>query len=131
MVVPVLLILLAVASLSAWSSWTARTRLLARLRTEWGSPLARPRDMDAVSDFFRWHDASDASLDDGTWNDLLLDDVFAHLARAQSSVGQQMLSRRLRSAPQSLVAFDALIARAGDDPDRREQAQAALARLHD
>jgi MutS-like protein len=131
MLVPVLLILLAVASLSAWSSWTARTRLLVRLRAEWACPRNRSRDMEAISDFFRSQDAAGRSLDDRTWNDLLLDDVFAHIDRTESSVGQQVLYQRLRSAPRSLGAFEALIARAVDDADRRERAQAALARLHD
>jgi hypothetical protein len=88
--------------------------------------------MGAVADFFRSHGTA-ASLDDRTWNDLMLDDVFAHLDRTESTVGQQMLYHRLRSAPEprSPVAFDALIARVADDPTRREQAQVALARLHD
>jgi hypothetical protein len=87
--------------------------------------------MDAVADFFRSHTTA-ASLDDRTWNDLLLDDVFAHLDRTESGVGQQMLYCRLRSAPEprSLDAFDALIARVADDAHGRERAQAALARLH-
>jgi hypothetical protein len=88
--------------------------------------------MGAVADFFRSHNTG-ASLDDRTWNDLMLDDVFTHLDRTESTVGQQMLYHRLRSAPRprSLDAFEALITRVADDPRRREQAQVALARLHD
>jgi hypothetical protein len=133
MILPALLILAAFAVYAVASSRRARQRLLARLRDEWGGPRRRKRDMDAISDFFRSHDVGPVSLDDRTWDDLLLDDVFAHLDRTESSVGQQMLYHRLRSAPapRAMEAFEALIARVTDDVDRREAAQIALARLHD
>ena len=129
-IVPVLLA--ASAVLSALLSWRARRRLLARLRGEWGHARSRARDMEAIADFFRLNapPVSD-SLDDRTWNDLLLDDVFAHLDRTESSVGQQVLYRRLRQAPvpKALDTFDALIARVSSDADRRERVQVVLARL--
>ena len=73
------------------------------------------------------------ALDDRTWADLNLDDVFALVDRTQSSVGQQLLYRRLRTAPQGdhLDAFEALVARMNGDAAAREAAQAALARLSD
>jgi hypothetical protein len=131
-VLPALLVfLLVAAALSAWSSWRGRTRLLTRLRAEWGHPRDRRRDMDAVADLFRSDTVARVSLDDRTWHDLLLDDVFAHLDRTESSIGQQVLYERLRSAPEprSLEAFDALVARVAGDAERRERAQAVLARL--
>ena len=89
--------------------------------------------MDAVADLFRARHASDVSLDDRTWDDLLMDDVFAHLDRTESGVGQQVLYCRLRSpsTPSSLHAFDALVTSAAIDAERRERAQMALARLGD
>ena len=134
MIAPVLAVLLgltAFITLSTWSSWRARVRRLARLRAEWGHAVSRSRDLEGVADLFRSHAAAGVSLDDRTWNDLLRDDVFAYLDRTESSIGRQMLYYRLRSAPspQSLGAFDALMARVADDPARRERAQAVLARL--
>ena len=87
-------------------------------------------DLENVADFFREH-PSDAAIDDRTWTDLLMDDVFAHLDRTESRVGQQMLYRRLRGAgpPQSLDAFEALVARFTDDMAFRAQTQSALVRL--
>jgi hypothetical protein len=73
MIVPLLLVLLAFAAWSAWSSWRAQISLLARLRSEWGDQRDRPRDRDAIPDFFRSHDATGSSLDDRTWDDLLLE----------------------------------------------------------
>lgn len=120
-------------TVSAWSSWRARARLLTRLRAEWGSPKERPRDMDAIAALFRSQSAFDRAIDDRTWNDLLLDDVFRLLDRVESSVGQQTLYCRLRSAssPDSLNAVEALVARFENDSQSREQAQMALARLND
>ncbi len=115
----------------AWMTWRARKRLLGRIRAEWTHGREVPRDMDAVSDLFRFRPAAGGSLDDRTWNDLLLNDVFALLDRTESSVGQQMLYCRLRSAPspKSLIAFDALIASVASDGSRRERAQVRLAGL--
>jgi len=117
----------------AWQSWRARTRLLQRIRAGWGHRRDRARDMDAVADLFRVRQPTSTSLDDRTWNDLLMDDVFAHLDRTESGVGQQMLYCRLRGtqAPSSLQAFEALAHGAGADDQRRERAQMVLARLGD
>jgi hypothetical protein len=131
MVLPVILIAVAIPVFLAWSSWQARRRLLERIRASWGRPRERKRDMDAITDFFNLRDELSTPLDDRTWNDLLMDDVFAHLDRAESTVGQQMLYSRLRSASESLEAFEALVGRVAADVQRREQAQVALARLHD
>jgi hypothetical protein len=123
---------LAFAAVSALASWRARTRLLARIRREWGSPRVLKRDMDAVGDFFRLH-AAGAPLDDRTWDDLLLDDVFGFVDRTESSIGQQILYHRLRlaSVPRNFPAFEALVLRASRDAAIRERAQMALARVRD
>src|ERR1700733_13888678 len=132
MIAPLLMALLTFAALSAWSSWRARTNLILRTRAGGAKPRHRKRDMDAIADFFRCHSA-EPSLDDRTWADLLLDDVFAFVDRTESSVGQQMLYYRLRRAvvPRALQAFDALTLRLGRDVPLRERAQVTLARLGD
>lgn len=121
------------AGLIAWSSWKSNSRRLARIRADWGRPRNRRRDLEAIADLFECHDAASESIDDRTWHDLLLDDVFAALDRTESSVGQQMLYRRLRSAPapRALSAFEALVTRAASGSRIREHAQLALARLSD
>ena len=124
MIAPLLMTVLTFAALSAWWSWRARTKLLARIRAEWGRSRSRKRNMDAIADLFRCHGA-ESSLDDRTWNDLLLDDVFAFLDRTESSVGQQILYSRLRLAqrPHTLPAFEALAIRLGRDADLRQRSQ--------
>jgi hypothetical protein len=128
----VILIGLVFASVSALASRRARTRLLARIRREWGGPRVLKRDMDAIADFYRSQPAV-PSLDDRTWSDLLMDDVFALVDRTESSIGQQLLYHRLRLAagPRNFPAFEALVQRAGRARDDRERAQIALARLRD
>jgi hypothetical protein len=117
--------------LSLWSSWDRRRRLLARLRRDWGRPRAEAADLEGISDFFRSHDTGPV-LDDRTWDDLLLDDVFARLDRTESRIGQQILYYRLRRAPAppSLDAFEALVERFSTDAALRERSQLALAHLH-
>jgi hypothetical protein len=132
--VPVAAVLVAAIflALSAWGTWDTRRKRLARIRTEWGRPRERRRDMEGVADFFLTHEAG-PSLDDRTWNDLGMDEVFAHLDRTESSVGQQMLYRRLRRAPDpiALDAFEALVQRAVGDAASRERAQLRLGELRD
>jgi hypothetical protein len=77
--------------------------------------------------------AAGRSLDERTWADLNLDDVFATVDRTQSTLGEHALYHRLRTAPVAdhLEAFDALVRRMTVDPAARERAQVALARLQD
>src|SRR5262245_42774151 len=101
-----LLVLLIVAVVSAVASWRNRRQLLLRIRSQWGRPRDRQRDIEAIADLFRSYEVDLAALDDRTWRDLLLDDVFAHLDRTESTVGQQVLYKRLRSAPVWLDEFE-------------------------
>jgi hypothetical protein len=127
---PAVALVAAFVAFSLWSSWDTRRKLRARLRSRWCLPRSENPDLENIADFFREH-PDDVALDDRTWADLLMDDVFTHLDRTESRVGQQMLYRRLRCAgePRSLAAFEALVARFSDDTDLREQTQSALARL--
>ena len=100
-----------------------RARHLARLRAEWGRPVVRTHRMDAIAASYRSRiaglDAADF-LDDRTWDDLNLDDVFAVLDRTESTLGQHALYYRLRTAPAAahLDAFEALVTRLAEDPRR-------------
>src|ERR1700676_1939288 len=110
--------------------------LLARIRTEWSKPRNRVRKMDAIRASHRSRQSasgSSASLDDRTWDDLNLDDVFAALDRTESTLGQHALYHRLRTAPiaDHLDAFDALVTRMSADVQARERPQMALARFQD
>ena len=113
-----------------------RRQLLENLRTQWGTPHRRPRNMGAIAEYHAARIASDrdspaTSIDTRTWEDLDLDAVFAALDHTQSSIGQQVLYHRLRTAPAAphLEAFDALATLFQKEVATREAAQSALARL--
>lgn len=113
-----------------------RAATLARVRGGWGHPVDRARRMDAVAAAHRSRVSnlgSPGSLDDRTWQDLDLDDVFVALDRTGSTLGQHALYHRLRTAPvaDSLEEFERLVCRLGGDAAVRERAQMALAPLQD
>jgi len=134
---PALWALVALGVLALVSIVSNRRRQAIRLtamRERWGHPTNRPRDMGSIS---RFHLATIDSIapagtiDERTWTDLNMDDVFARLDRTESVVGQQVLYARLRAAPvgRHLGAFEALTTRMQEDFAAREIAQIALARL--
>jgi len=127
---PAISLIAAFVVFSLWSSWDSRRKLLVRLRGRWGVPRSESSDLENIADFFHSR-STDGTLDDRTWTDLLMDDVFAHLDRTESSVGQQMLYSRLRCARpvESIAAFEALVTRFSDDASIRERAQLSLTRL--
>jgi hypothetical protein len=101
----------------------------------WGSPIERTRRIDAMSTSHvsRIAVLGGGSLNERTWVDLNLDDVFGAIDRTQSTLGQHALYHRLRTAPLAahLGAFEALVHRMTIDVATRERAQMAFARLQD
>jgi hypothetical protein len=115
---------------------SVRSRTLARLRAEWGTPRSPVRNVAAVASVWQSRAAvagSRSYLDDRTWSDLNLDEVFESVARTESTLGQEALYNRLRSEPTAdpLDAFEALVTRMTTDAAARERAQLALSRLQD
>jgi hypothetical protein len=92
--------------------------------------------IDAIADAHRSRVAASGateSMDDRTWADLNMDAVFETLDRTASTLGQQALYHRLRSAPTAdhLDTFEALVGRMTADAPARERARRALGRLRD
>jgi len=73
------------------------------------------------------------ALDDRTWDDLGLDDVFQRIDHTESTLGRHALYHRLRMthSTESLHAFESLVTRLSTDASSRERAQLALGRLRD
>ena len=133
---PLVALAVIIAALCAAALAAGRARTLARLRAEWGLPPSyREHRLDAIADSHRSRAAGEggAALDDRTWTDLHLDDIFAALDRTMSTLGQHALYHRLRSVPSGrhLEAFEALVTRMSEDAPARERAQLALGRLTD
>src|SRR5690348_11300526 len=76
-------------------------RKVPRARAAWPAWPDDERDLALISRYVRARaGASPGSLvDDRTWADLNMDDVFRVLDRAESRVGQAVLYARLRTAP--------------------------------
>ena len=113
----------------------SRAQAVARLREEWGQQSGREHRMDAIFDSHRSRATTEgaAVLDERTWSDLNLDEVFAACDRTMSTLGQHALYHRLRGVPSGrhLEAFEALVTRMAEDAPARERAQLALGRLRD
>jgi len=126
---------LVVAAVAIRALRAGRARTLERLRADWGQPVARTRRIDAIDASHRSRAAATGavSMDDRTWTDLDMDDVFAALDRTAGTLGQHALYHRLKTTPTDgqLDAFEALVERMSSDAGARERAQIALDRLQD
>jgi len=108
--------------------------LLARIREDWGKPSQRPTDVAMLANHHRSRLSTEGDrvpLTDRTWDDLGMDAVFQVLDRTEGTFGQQALYHRLRTirTAEDLAAFEALVERVTTNPDERQRAQLALARL--
>ncbi|MEO7192002.1 MAG: hypothetical protein ABI051_13195 [Vicinamibacterales bacterium] len=109
---------------------------LSKLRERWSLLRERDHDMHAIGRYHRapgTRTASSATMDDRTWADLNMDDVFAVLDRTESVVGQQVLYARLRDSPNGrhTQTFEALVTHLHDNIHTREAVQLALMPLTD
>ena len=119
--------------IAAFASAAERDRRrLAELRANWGKEISRPRNMDAVSLYHTSAAAGLTTVDDRTWQDLGMDDLFAKIDRTAGTPGQQMLYHQMRT----YQADDRILAERArqqavfkDDPVLREKCQALLSRL--
>lgn len=114
-----------------------RSASLTRLQASWGKAAQRAHDFEALRKAHASRrEASldqEGVLDDRTWADLNLDDVFASINHTTSTIGQQALYHRLRTAPVApdLQSFESLVHRLGLDASMRDRARMALAPLQD
>lgn len=112
-----------------------RRLLLDRFRSMWARPITRPRNLKAAAESHAsriTHTPDARSMDDRTWADLNLDEVFVSLDRTTSTLGQHALYHRIRTTTTGdLPAFEALMERFRTDAPTRERAQIALDRLRD
>lgn len=135
---PVLWVVLALLAPFALAFRTARRDSLRRMRAEWGRPIDKQRRFDRIAQYqqSRLHLSDqhrDTRIDDATWRDLDLNEVFSLIDRTESTLGQQVLYDRLRSErPLSqAIHFDAIATAFGAEPDVREPVQVAVAPLQD
>jgi hypothetical protein len=95
---------------------------------------ARERPMDAIASYWRDSAPTESGVDDRTWTDLDLDEVFATLDRTGSAAGQQLLYARLRNDrfdAAALARFDRAASRFERDEELRALVRGAVRRLDD
>jgi hypothetical protein len=69
---------------------------LHELRQKWAKPIERPRPLDAIELFHREIAKAGDRVDDHTWEDLGLTEVFAAMDRSAGMPGRQVLYHQLR-----------------------------------
>jgi hypothetical protein len=70
---------------------------LAALRAAWGKPVARERDMMLIATLHDLKEGAGPTVDELTWRDLALDDVFAAVDRTMGMPGRQWLYHQMRT----------------------------------
>ena len=136
--VVVVIILLVVAGAIVFSLiWRRRQKaqLLRDLRLYWGLPRtpSDEKEFEKIGLYYRLkpRDSADG-VDDKTWSDLNLDQVFEFIDRTSSRVGQQYLYDLLRTPKfeeEPLLKLERLVNRFKDDK-LREEVQVELQRLN-
>ena len=81
----------------------ASKRIIDKLKKGWGTKPSRQYSMDEYEKISRYFENSSQEnvVDDITWNDLNMNDVFRKINNTNSSVGEEYLYKRLRSPKQS------------------------------
>jgi len=74
-----------------------RRNRLAELRAAWGKPVERERDMDLIRMYHDLVAVPEATVDEITWRDLAMDELFAKLDRTHSLPGRQVLYHQMRT----------------------------------
>jgi hypothetical protein len=107
-------------------------RRWAELRRLWGQEISRERDMDVIAMYHASIRTDQSAVDQQTWQDLNMDDLFAKIDRTTGMPGRQVLYHQMRTY---LVDDLVLAERARqqllfrDNQPLREQIQVWLARL--
>ena len=121
----------------ALSIRAGRASKLDGIRSRWGRGWQRTYEFGAIASSHASRLAvspSQYSLDNRTWHDLNLDDVFAAIDHTTSTLGQHALYHRLRTLPAAAhdnTEFETLTTLVANQPSVRESAQLAVSHLQD
>jgi DNA mismatch repair ATPase MutS len=76
-------------------------KLLAQLREDWGKEKEKDRYFSEIESFYRYStarpDDNDISIDDQTWSDLNMDDLYSRIERTLTNPGECILYQILRT----------------------------------
>jgi DNA mismatch repair ATPase MutS len=137
----VLLGITAIAAVVAYIMFKKRSsakKLLQEIKARWGrSPVEKYReeDMEVLKGYFdnlKEAETEKIFLDDITWNDLDMDNIFKRVNSTQSTVGEEFLYSLIREPvtdPEQLKERNRLVEFFQSNPGQRIQLQALLAGL--
>ncbi|MCI1995790.1 MutS-related protein [Clostridium luticellarii] len=137
-IVYILLIIVVSILFSAYSNFKADNEIKDRIENDWGrekSEKYNDGDMKTVAEYFnnkRKRENDSFFIDEITWNDLSMDDVFKSINTTESSPGEQYLYNMLREPlynDQELGNRDRLIKFFQYNQVERKKIQYILARL--
>lgn len=76
-------------------------KLLCQIREEWGKEKVKNRNFSEIETFYRYstsqHDNNDIFLDDQTWSDLNMNDLYSKIERTMTNPGECILYNILRT----------------------------------
>jgi hypothetical protein len=78
----------------------SRKALLNQFRKQWGNPAKAERNYNKIKDTYyslNLQNKGCSHLDDQTWSDLLMNDIYSEIDRTQTSCGQALLYNILRN----------------------------------
>lgn len=130
-------VLAAFAAFFCYQQRKQTKRLQRRIRESFGmvsERLYRAEELDKIAAYFRHKDADAPYIDDITWNDLEMDDIFIQMNHTWSSVGEEKLYDILRTPVtdnETLAERERLIAyfQAEEHREVREKLQESFARM--
>ncbi|MHC6180115.1 MutS-related protein [Clostridium sp. JNZ X4-2] len=137
-VVYILIIILVSTLFSVFSNFKANNEIRERIENNWGKEKKEKYsddDMKTVAEYFnnkRQSDKSKFFIDEITWNDLSMDDIFKNINTTESSPGEQYLYNMLREPlydHEKLENRNKLIEFFQNNEAERKKIQYILARL--
>lgn len=134
---PFLLIVVFVVCLIAYQLLTRNRRKLKNIRQEWesGTYIALQEDLQSISSYWKnkkEHAEFYAGIDQITWDDLAMDQVFKKMNYTRTSVGSEYLFNQLRDIDpklEGLQSKEELYALVAKDDKLREQVLLILSSL--
>jgi len=76
-------------------------KLLCQIREEWGKEKVKNRNFSEIETFYRYstsqHDNNDIFIDDQTWSDLNMNDLYSKIERTMTNPGECILYNILRT----------------------------------
>ncbi len=130
LIVVAVFIVIAVIQKRQWE-WTTKTRL----EFEWGQVPDQEyseKKREALRWYYMAHAQGNPQIDDITWNDLDMDEIFYLLNHTESSIGEEYLYALLRmpeTSSEKLIERNTLIHFFREHPEERMQMQLALSGL--